>query len=184
MNIKMPVNLAAGYKSPAQGARVVTEGWAAEEMYCPACSQNRLAASPPNTRAVDFECRRCSQAYQLKGKSSAFAGRVIDGAYTAMMAALTSDTAPNLLLLHYSRTAWTVANLLLVPAFAFPPSAIECGKPLATPPVARAGLVASLSFRESRLKRESHLCEAGRRCRLRACECSISGCFRSSRLPH
>lgn len=140
MNIKMPVNLAAGYKSPAQGARVVTEGWAAEEMYCPACSQNRLAASPPNTRAVDFECRRCSQAYQLKGKSSAFAGRVIDGAYTAMMAALTSDPAPNLLLLHYSRTAWTVANLLLVPAFAFPPSAIECGKPLATT-ARRAGWV-------------------------------------------
>lgn len=140
MNIAMPVNLAVGYKSPAQRARVVTEGWATDELYCPACSQDRLAASPPNTRAVDFECRRCTQSYQLKGKSSAFTGKVIDGAYKAMMAALMSDTAPNLLLLHYSRTAWTVANLMLVPAFAFPPSAIECRKPLAAT-ARRAGWV-------------------------------------------
>lgn len=140
MNITMPISLAAGYKSPAQRARVVTEGWATEELYCPACSEDRLAASPPNTHAVDFECRRCTQSYQLKGKSSAFTGKVVDGAYKAMMAALLSDTVPNLLLLHYSSTAWTVANLVLVPAFAFPPSAIECRKPLAVT-ARRAGWV-------------------------------------------
>lgn len=140
MKVAMPINLAVGYKSPSQRARVVTEGWATEELYCPACSQDRLAPSPPNTRAVDFECRRCSQSYQLKGKSTAFTGKVIDGAYKTMMAALMSDTAPNLLLLHYSATAWTVANLMLVPAFAFPPSAIECRKPLAAT-ARRAGWV-------------------------------------------
>lgn len=86
MKVAMPINLAVGYKSPSQRARVVTEGWATEELYCPACSQDRLAPSPPNPRAVDFECRRCSQSYQLKGKSTAFTGKVIDGAYKTMMA--------------------------------------------------------------------------------------------------
>lgn len=140
MNIAMPINLADGYKSPSQRARVVTEGWATKELYCPACSQERLTPTPPNTRAVDFECHQCMQSYQLKGKSSAFTGKVIDGAYEIMMAALRSDTAPNLLLLHYSPTAWAVANLMLVPAFAFSSSAIEIRKPLA-PTARRAGWV-------------------------------------------
>ena len=136
----MPINLARGYKSPSQRARVVTEGWAAEELYCPACSQERLAPFPPNTRAIDFECQRCKQSYQLKGKSSEFTGKIVDGAYKAMMTALMSDTAPNLLLLHYRPTTWTVANLMLVPAFAFPPSAIERRNPL-TVTARRAGWV-------------------------------------------
>ncbi len=140
MNVTMPINLAAGYKSPAQRARVVTEGWATQQLYCPACSNDRLAPSPPNTRAVDFGCSRCTQSYQLKGKSSAFTVKVVDGAYASLMAAPSSDTAPNLLLLHYNPTAWTVANLVLVPAFAFPPSAIECRKPLAAT-ARRAGWV-------------------------------------------
>jgi type II restriction enzyme len=131
MNVSMPIALAAGYKSSAQRARVVTEGWAAQALYCPACTRDHLDPSPPNTRAVDFRCGRCAQSYQLKGKSSPFTGKVIDGAYRAMMAALSTDTAPSLFLLHYTPADWTVANLMLVPAFAFPPSAIECRKPLA-----------------------------------------------------
>ena len=140
MNISMPSDLALGYKSPSQRARVVTEGWATEELYCPACPQERLTPTPPNTRAVDFECRQCLQLYQLKGKSTAFTGKVVDGAYETMMAALLSDTAPNLLLLQYTPTAWTVANLMMIPAFAFPPSAIETRRPLA-PTARRAGWI-------------------------------------------
>lgn len=96
--------------------------------------------SPRNTRAVDFECGGCRQTFQLKGKSSSFANKVIDGAYNALMAAVSSDTVPNLFLLHYDRAAWTVANLTLVPYFAFPPSAIERRRPL-SPNARRAGWV-------------------------------------------
>lgn len=126
----MPFSLAASYRSPTQKARIVTEGWGKQNLFCPACSADCLSASPHNTRAVDFICGRCTQSFQLKGKSSAFTDKVIDGAYGALLAALSSDTAPNLFLLHYDRTAWAVANLMLVPHFAFPPSAIECRKPL------------------------------------------------------
>src|SRR5437016_5063671 len=110
MIVAMPMNLAAAYKSPAQRARVITEGWAMHNLFCPACSADRLSPSPANTRAVDFECRRCSQTFQLKGKSSPITNKVVDGAYSALMAALNSDTVPNLFLLHYNPIAWTVAN--------------------------------------------------------------------------
>lgn len=140
MNVAMPSNLATAYKSPSQKARVVTEAWAGRNLFCPACSADRLVPSPANTRAVDFACGRCMQAFQLKGKSSSFTNKVINGAYDTLMAALNSDAAPNLFLLHYDRSTWTVANLLLVPHFAFPPSAIECRKPL-SPTARRAGWI-------------------------------------------
>jgi type II restriction enzyme len=126
----MPAKLGAPYTSPSQRARVVTERWAEHNLYCPACLADCLSPRPVNTRAVDFGCSRCSQAFQLKAKSSPMTNKVLDGAYSVLMAALCSDTAPNLFLLQYNRIAWTVANLTLIPHFAFPPSAIECRKPL------------------------------------------------------
>ncbi len=136
----MSPKLAASYKSPAQRARVVTEYWAEQNLFCPACLADHLSPSPANTRAIDFGCSRCSQTFQLKAKSSPIANKVVDGTYSALMAALCSDTAPNLFLLQYNRTAWTVVNLTLIPHFAFPPSAIECRKPLSAS-ARRAGWV-------------------------------------------
>jgi type II restriction enzyme len=135
MIVTMSAKLATSYKSPTQRARVVTEDWAEQNLFCPACLADHLLPSPANTRAVDFGCSRCSQTFQLKAKSSPITNKVIDGAYSALMAALCSDTAPNLFLLPY-----TVENLPLIPHFAFPPSAIECRKPLSAS-ARRAGWV-------------------------------------------
>lgn len=130
MKTNMPIDMAAAYKSRAQIARVVTEGWGTQNLFCPACSADRLQRSPANTRAVDFTCPRCKQPFQLKGKSSPITNKVLDGAYDTMLAAVCSDTVPGLLLLQYDPVAWSVVNLTLVPHFAFPPSAIEKRKPL------------------------------------------------------
>lgn len=140
MIVTMPTKLAASYSSPSQRVRVVTEGWARENLFCPACTADSISASPSNTRAVDFECNQCLQTFQLKAKSSPITNKVIDGAYSTLIAALMSDRVPNLFLLHYVRSAWTVANLTLIPHFAFPPSAIECRKPL-SPGARRAGWI-------------------------------------------
>ncbi len=140
MNLLMPKDLADAYRSPSQQARVVTEGWARSNLYCPVCVSESLAPSPANTRAVDFGCDRCQESFQLKGKASAFGNKVIDGSYDAFIAALRSDSAPNLFLLEYDRATWTVANLMLVPHFALPPSAIERRRPL-SPKARRAGWV-------------------------------------------
>lgn len=130
MQLHLPVELAQGYKSPAQRARVVTEAWAAANLFCPNCDSPRLQTSPANTPAVDFVCKRCEAAFQLKGQSKPFGQRILDAAHAAMLRAIHENRTPNLWALHYDPFAWRVQNLLLIPAYAFSASAIEKRKPL------------------------------------------------------
>ena len=46
------------------------------------------------------------------------------------MRAIRTDAAPSYYFMHYDAASWTVRNLLLVPHFAFPPSAIVKRNPL------------------------------------------------------
>ncbi|MBI5396553.1 MAG: restriction endonuclease [Verrucomicrobia bacterium] len=136
----MPAEAAADYKSPAQKARVVTEGWASRNLYCPCCDSTSLNATPHNTEAIDFRCPDCASPFQLKSQNSAIGNRIVDAAYDTMMRAIREDRTPNLFVLHYDRAAWRVRDLLLVPRFAFSASAVEKRKPLA-PTARRAGWV-------------------------------------------
>src|SRR5260370_40282453 len=111
MIVTMSPKLAASYKSPAQRARVVTEYWAEQNLFWPACLADHLSPSPANTRAIDFGCSRCSQTFQLKAKSSPIANKVLDGVYSAPMGALCSDTAPSFFLLKSTAASWTVVIL-------------------------------------------------------------------------
>lgn len=136
----MPAHLAQNYRSPAQQARVVTEGWAQENLYCPNCQAPSLNPAPNNSPAFDFACPNCALPYQLKSKRSPLGERIVDAAYEAMMRAIREDRTPNLYALHYNKDSWQVRNLILVPHFAFSPSAIEPRKPLAAT-ARRAGWV-------------------------------------------
>jgi len=129
--VKLAMNpaLAACYKSQSQCARVITEDWAARNLYCPACTSSRLAQSANNARAVDFSCDRCDAAFQLKGGRGWSEHRIPDAGYDAMVKAIRSDRVPNLLVLQYT-PSWTVRNLLLVPSFFFTETAIEKRPPL------------------------------------------------------
>ena len=126
----MPAHLALNYRSPAQQARVVTEAWGRENLYCPNCQSPILTPTPNNTAASDFLCPACGLPYQLKSKSSPIGNRIVDAAYNAMMQAIREDRTPNLYALHYNRVAWEVRDLILIPHFAFSVSAIEARKPL------------------------------------------------------
>ena len=95
MNLSMPAGLAAGYNSPAQRARVITEGWAASNLFCPNCPAPELTATPGNTQAVDYRCPRCDQPFQLKGKSSTIGAKIVDAAWEAMMRAIREDRTPS-----------------------------------------------------------------------------------------
>lgn len=119
------------YRSPAQQARVVSEAWGRENLYCPNCHSSHLDSAPNNSPAFDFTCPNCSLRSQLKSKSSAFGHRIVDAAYDAMRLAIVSDQTPNLYALHYNRISWYVENLILVPHFVFSLSAIEERRPLA-----------------------------------------------------
>ena len=136
----MTGELAAAYTSGAQRARVVTEAWARSQLYCANCDSSSLGETPANNRAIDFVCPRCHAPFQLKAKSSSLGETVTDGAYTAMLAAIREDRTPNLLLMRYALPSWEVRDLLLIPSFMFPESAVIKRKPLAAT-ARRAGWV-------------------------------------------
>lgn len=127
----MPGDLARSYKSSAQQARVVTEAWGEENLFCPGCDSERLTRSAHNREAIDYACPQCQEYFQLKSQSSAFGGKIVDAAYDAMLRAIVSGQTPNLFALHYDRNPWRVLNLLVVPRFAYSLSVIEKRKPLA-----------------------------------------------------
>lgn len=139
MNLECDVKLALQYRSASQIARVVTEAWCARELYCVACSNNRLTPAPPNTEAIDFECSECKQLFQLKRGKAWSERKVVDAGLEAMLRAIRRDRTPNLLVLQYS-PLWRVLNLLLIPRFFFHETAIEPRKPL-TAHARRAGWV-------------------------------------------
>jgi type II restriction enzyme len=126
----MPSACATAYKSGSQRARVVTEFWAENNLYCPNCSSPKLSRQTHNTKAIDFCCPVCEFKYQLKGQKTRFGNTITDGAYEAMMSAIRNDETPNFYFLQYDLATWSIRNLLLVPHFAFPPSAIIKRKPL------------------------------------------------------
>jgi type II restriction enzyme len=127
------MDVAAGhqYKSASQRARVITESWARDNLYCVSCDAQRLTAAPTNTQAIDFTCDACSSPYQLKSQSTPLGRRIVDAGYAAMCRAVLRNQTPNLIVLHYNSRDWRVQNAILVPAYAFSLSAIEARKPLA-----------------------------------------------------
>lgn len=129
MNLQCRTELATNYKSGAQIARVLTEEWAARELYCPACDSDRLSPSRVNTPAIDFECPACTQPFQLKSLKNWNPRKVVDAGYDAMIRAIRADRVPNLLVLQYS-SGWIIRNLMLIPRVFFSESAIEKRKPL------------------------------------------------------
>ena len=89
--------------------------------------------------AVDFQCPKCDQPFQLKSLQHWNPKKVVDAGYDATLRTIRADKTPNLLLLQYSNT-WMVQNLLLVPRMFFTESVIEKRKPLG-PNARRAGWI-------------------------------------------
>lgn len=126
----MSGELAGAYRSGSQRARVVTEAWGEHNLFCPNCPSLKLARLRNNTRASDYACPSCSFRYQLKGQKSRIGNQISDGAFEAMMDAIRNDETPNFFFMQYDLATWSVKNLLLIPCFAFPSSAIIKRTPL------------------------------------------------------
>lgn len=138
MRLALPLTLGMSYKSESQKVRVITEAWAEQNMYCCACGSRSVCQAPNNAEAIDFTCPECSAGYQLKARKSAICSRIVDAGYDAMLRALREDRLPHLWVLRYS--ADQVADMVLIPSFAIPASAIEPRRPL-SPTARRAGWV-------------------------------------------
>jgi type II restriction enzyme len=107
----------------------VSEAWGRDNLYCPNCKSPFLNPAPNNTPSYDFICPKCALYFQLKSKGSPIGDKIADAAYSAMMRAIREDRTPNLYALHYNRDLWEVRNLILIPHFAFPASAIKERRP-------------------------------------------------------
>jgi type II restriction enzyme len=117
--------LAERYVSPTQRARVLSEAWASNNLYCPCCPADSLGGCDTRREAVDFVCQSCAAHFQLKSSKGFFGNRVVDGAFAGMFRAMQSGQAPHLLLLGYDASSWCVRQLTLVPGFALTMSCIE-----------------------------------------------------------
>jgi type II restriction enzyme len=131
---------AVGYKSPSQIARVLTEDWAARNLFCPPCKKLRLQTARDNTKVIDFICEHCSETYQLKSQNKPLGEKVLDSAYGPMIESIKSNRTPNLFLLHYNSQNYCAENLLIVPRYFLTLSCIEPRKPL-SPNARRAGWI-------------------------------------------
>lgn len=130
MELCFDLEKARGYKSPSQIARVLTQDWASDNLYCVSCDENRLKSAPEGTKVFDFVCGNCSETYQLKSRRLPLADKVLDAAYQPMIEAVIRNEAPNLFLLHYNSSHYCAENLLIVPRFFISSSCIEPRKPL------------------------------------------------------
>lgn len=136
----MKGQLGTAYSSRSQRARVITEAWGEHNLYCPNCSSPSSDRLEHNTKANDYCCPSCRSWFQLKSQCSPFRDRVCDGAFAAMIQAIRKNETPNFYFMQYEPEKWSVRNLLLVPSFAFPESAILKRNPL-SPAARRAGWV-------------------------------------------
>jgi type II restriction enzyme len=117
--------LIADYKSGAQIARVLTENWYVDNMYCPCCLNKSVKRFPNNTKVSDLYCEKCNNKFESKGSSKPFSKRVVDGEYSTMIKVINSDSAPNFFLMHYSTDDWLIKNLSMIPNFFMTSSMIE-----------------------------------------------------------
>jgi hypothetical protein len=113
ISLQFDPNLASGYASKPQMARVTIETWAEMNLYCLSCSSDRLRRLPANTPLSDFSCPGCNREYQLKAKDGRFAGIIPGADYKIMLAAVRAGSVPAYILAEYdtrySKLVWVRA---------------------------------------------------------------------------
>ena len=135
-------SLAKNYKSKSQIARVLTEAWFDENMYCPACPSNDLEPLPDNTKVLDFLCPKCGEKFQLKSKSTKFGNVVSNSAYNVKIQKIRAGLAPNYAFLKYDIKDYMVESLMIIPKHFMTTEAIQKRNPL-RPTAERHGWVGS-----------------------------------------
>lgn len=130
VNPAMPSEIGEGYTSAAQKARVITEAWVEENMYCPACFSDSLDHTRRGLELVDFRCGECDEGFQAKSQKHPFGRKVLDSAWRPMEAAVSAGAAPGFFFLQYRADAWRVSRFFVVPGHFVTPMVVEKRVPL------------------------------------------------------
>lgn len=115
--MKLELKPATPRKSLTQFAMNLTEPWAQENLYCPACPSDYLNRTPKGRPVIDFICPECEEKYQLKSHKHPFGNRVPNSAYKPKIEAIRNGTIPNFLFLQYDIELLKVSSLFLVPKY-------------------------------------------------------------------
>ncbi len=140
MNLAFDNNIIETYHSRTQIARVLTENWVNENMYCPRCGNSHIKHFENNRPVADFYCPTCNNEYELKSKDGTLGHKINDGAYSTMIERITGNNNPDFFFMSYSKQELKVKNFILIPKHFFVPDIIEKRKPLA-PTARRAGWI-------------------------------------------
>lgn len=130
MKLTFDKKLAINYKSTSQKARVLTEQWVDDSVFCPNCGHFNIDKYPNNQPVADFYCSNCREDYELKSKHDGIGIKIVNGAYRTMIERLQSSNNPNFFLLNYDLQNFEVRNFLVIPKHFFTPEIIERRKPL------------------------------------------------------
>lgn len=130
MNLYMNSALGNGYTSSSQIARVITEQWVSDNMYCPRCGNTRITHFENNKPVADFFCQQCSSQFELKSKKGIILNTITDGAYATMIERILSLDNPDFLFMTYQKSDWSVQNLYFIPKHFFTPEVIKQRTPL------------------------------------------------------
>ena len=113
MKLSFDSQLADNYTSQSQKARVLTERWVHESIFCPNCGHLEINKYPNNQPVADFFCSNCKEDYELKSKRDSVGTKIVDGAYRTMIERLQSSNNPNFFFLNYSLKNLEVLNFWL-----------------------------------------------------------------------
>ena len=130
MNLSLNSTLASPYKSKSQIARILTEAWFKDNMYCPACPSNTLKPLPANTKVLDFQCPKCEETYQVKSKSGKFYNTIVNSEYQTKIEKIKKGLSPNWALLQYDAQVYEVTDLVIIPRHFMTLEAVKARNPL------------------------------------------------------
>ena len=130
MDLSFKTELANTYTSLSQKARILTEHWVDNQVYCPNCGYEDIDRYANNKPVADFFCKNCKEDYELKSKKEALGNKIVDGAYKTMIERLQSTSNPNFFLLNYDLRNFSVLNFFVIPKHFFVPNIIEKRKAL------------------------------------------------------
>ncbi len=118
------------YKSKSQIARVLTETWTEQHLYCPLCGWPSLSKFPNNREVADFYCPNCKSQFEQKSKNGPLGKKIAGGAYHSFIRRISENHNPDFFLMSYSLKSMRVEALYFIPKFFFVPEIVEERKPL------------------------------------------------------
>ena len=128
MDLNLDKSLGGSYHSFTQKARVLTEGWAEANLYCPVCGAPHLIHYPAGKAVADFHCDKCDSDFELKSKQGRFGDKITGSGYEVMMKRIKVSNSPHFLFLEHDGNQ--VKDLIFVPNHFFIPDIVEKRKPL------------------------------------------------------